>query len=225
MYVNQTSSFAWISQLLLSLCTFCQSAIIGGGIGGTSTAYFLRELFGLDATIDLYESDKIGGRLATIPLGNSKYESGGSVIHPKNKYMVDFVKQLGRFLLDLLYWFPPFSFVILSSIFYSHINLGKQLGCTSSYLPKDAPFFCLHFVFTFQDNGSEKKSRLLNLECLMARSLSLFTKSPAGRLSTLWNYFGGEQNLLHFVRDVKLLLKKCLMYAEFSTNSNLFLTI
>lgn len=70
-------------------------AIIGGGIGGTSASYFLNELFGDDVIIDLYESDTLGGRLATIPIAEHVYEVGGSVIHPKNEYMVKFVSQFG----------------------------------------------------------------------------------------------------------------------------------
>ncbi|KAK8734423.1 hypothetical protein OTU49_017448, partial [Cherax quadricarinatus] len=70
-------------------------AIIGGGIGGTSTAYFLKELFGDNAIIDVYESEKIGGRLATIPIAGDDYEVGGTAIHPKNQYMMDFVSKFG----------------------------------------------------------------------------------------------------------------------------------
>ncbi|XP_064118017.1 prenylcysteine oxidase 1-like [Macrobrachium nipponense] len=70
-------------------------AIIGGGIGGTSASYFLSELFGDDAILDLYEADTIGGRLATIPIGERKYEVGGSIIHPKNEYMVKFASKFG----------------------------------------------------------------------------------------------------------------------------------
>ncbi|XP_021371606.1 prenylcysteine oxidase 1-like [Mizuhopecten yessoensis] len=70
-------------------------AIVGGGIGGTSAAYFMRELFGSDAVIDLYEKNTIGGRLATVNINSREYESGGSIIHPENLYMVNFTKILG----------------------------------------------------------------------------------------------------------------------------------
>lgn len=72
------------------------TAIVGGGIGGTATAYFLQELFGDNVIIDLYESERIGGRLATIPIGEHEYEVGGSIIHPKNQYMLNFVPKLGK---------------------------------------------------------------------------------------------------------------------------------
>ncbi|XP_033751430.1 prenylcysteine oxidase-like [Pecten maximus] len=70
-------------------------AIVGGGIGGTSTAYFMREQFGSEAVIDVYEKNTIGGRLATVNINSRDYESGGSIIHPENLYMVNFTKILG----------------------------------------------------------------------------------------------------------------------------------
>lgn len=73
-------------------------AIIGAGIGGSSASHFVRELFGQQATIDVFEaSDRIGGRLDTTEITGKRFESGGSIIHPDNKYMGDFVKRLGTF--------------------------------------------------------------------------------------------------------------------------------
>ena len=71
-------------------------AIIGGGIGGASASHFLTELFKNYVEIDLFEPKKLGGRLANIEVGGNEYEAGGSVIHPRNKYMQDFVKILGE---------------------------------------------------------------------------------------------------------------------------------
>ncbi|GLH12183.1 Prenylcysteine oxidase [Gryllus bimaculatus] len=66
--------------------------IIGGGIGGSSAAYFLQELFGENnLTTDVFEYNRIGGRLATEVLKGNYYEAGGAIIHPRNKYMSDFV--------------------------------------------------------------------------------------------------------------------------------------
>ncbi|RMX61282.1 hypothetical protein pdam_00007363 [Pocillopora damicornis] len=70
-------------------------AIIGAGIGGSSAAHFIRQLFGPEATIDVYEaSDRIGGRLSTVEIAGKRFESGGSIIHKSNKYMADFVEYL-----------------------------------------------------------------------------------------------------------------------------------
>ena len=71
-------------------------AIIGGGIGGTSTGFFLRQLFGPDKVdIDIYEARKIGGRLATVDVAGRYYETGGSIVHSRNKYMMSFLKSFG----------------------------------------------------------------------------------------------------------------------------------
>ncbi|XP_064353969.1 prenylcysteine oxidase 1 isoform X2 [Dromaius novaehollandiae] len=70
-------------------------AVVGGGIGGTAAAYFLRRQFGRAARIDLFERAAVGGRLATVRVEGRDYEAGGSVIHPLNLHMKHFVKELG----------------------------------------------------------------------------------------------------------------------------------
>ncbi|XP_078589109.1 prenylcysteine oxidase 1-like [Branchiostoma floridae x Branchiostoma japonicum] len=70
-------------------------AVIGGGIGGASSAHYLRKLFGDNVSIDMYEPREVGGRLATVKIGDEEFESGGSIIHPKNHYMVKFAEELG----------------------------------------------------------------------------------------------------------------------------------
>ncbi|CAL7951839.1 unnamed protein product [Xylocopa violacea] len=70
-------------------------AIIGGGIGGAASSHFLTELFKNNLKIDLYEAKSIGGRLATVKIDDNEFEAGGSIIHPQNKYMQEFVKLLG----------------------------------------------------------------------------------------------------------------------------------
>nr|XP_045009546.1 prenylcysteine oxidase 1 isoform X2 [Jaculus jaculus] len=72
-----------------------QRPIIGAGIGGTSSAYYLRQKFGKDVKIDVFERDEVGGRLATLKVQGEDYEAGGSVIHPLNLHMKRFVKELG----------------------------------------------------------------------------------------------------------------------------------
>ncbi|XP_012878036.1 PREDICTED: prenylcysteine oxidase 1 [Dipodomys ordii] len=70
-------------------------AIVGAGIGGTSAAYYLRQKFGKDVKIDVFEREVVGGRLATLSVQGHDYEAGGSVIHPLNLHMKRFVKDLG----------------------------------------------------------------------------------------------------------------------------------
>ncbi|XP_063304724.1 prenylcysteine oxidase 1-like [Pelobates fuscus] len=70
-------------------------AIVGGGIGGSSAAYFLRQKFGKDVQIDVFEKGQVGGRMATIDMDGAEYEAGGSVLHPLNLHMKSFAKELG----------------------------------------------------------------------------------------------------------------------------------
>ncbi|KAM9069742.1 prenylcysteine oxidase 1 isoform X1 [Sarcophilus harrisii] len=69
-------------------------AVIGAGIGGTSASYYLRQKFGKDVKIHVFERGKVGGRLATVNVEGQDYEAGGSVIHPLNLHMKRFVKEL-----------------------------------------------------------------------------------------------------------------------------------
>lgn len=79
---------------LLCCCSF--EAVVGGGIGGTAAAYYLRQEFGVGVTIDVFEPGTVGGRLATVKIGDHEYETGGSVIHPLNLHMKHFIEKLGR---------------------------------------------------------------------------------------------------------------------------------
>ncbi|CAG7821289.1 unnamed protein product [Allacma fusca] len=70
-------------------------AIVGAGVGGAAVAYFLKELGHNTGIIDLYEkSNAIGGRLHTVDLYGKSYETGGSIIHPRNQYAQNLVKKL-----------------------------------------------------------------------------------------------------------------------------------
>ena len=69
------------------------SAVIGGGIGGTSVSYFLKKSLP-DSSVTLYEPGDIGGRLRTVDIAEMNYECGGSIIHPKNRLMVEMVKEM-----------------------------------------------------------------------------------------------------------------------------------
>jgi len=69
-------------------------AIIGGGIGGTSAAFFLRQKISNKANIELIDDKEgLGGRVATVhvPSVRRDYEIGGSIIHSSNKLMTDFL--------------------------------------------------------------------------------------------------------------------------------------
>lgn len=69
--------------------------IVGAGIGGTSAAYFLRELFGDNVEIDIFEKQHVGGRITPVTISGNNYNAGGTIIHPSNLYMVNFTDLLG----------------------------------------------------------------------------------------------------------------------------------
>ncbi len=86
-------------------------AIIGAGISGTSAAYFLSKTPGLNPKIDVYSKDPVGGRMATINIQGYDFETGGSILHPRNRYMKQFAEQFGT----LRFLFYDFSKHFISS--------------------------------------------------------------------------------------------------------------
>jgi len=70
-------------------------AIIGAGISGASAAHFLSQLTDGRALLDVYERGRVGGRLASALVAGKRYETGGCVVHPENRYMSTFVRELG----------------------------------------------------------------------------------------------------------------------------------
>ncbi|CAH8486588.1 unnamed protein product [Schistosoma turkestanicum] len=69
-------------------------AVVGGGIGGASSAYFLRKIFGDKVSITLFEkSGQIGGRIKAVPFCGAIRESGASTIHSSNMYMIRFAQE------------------------------------------------------------------------------------------------------------------------------------
>jgi len=59
-------------------------AVLGAGIGGTAVSYHIKQLLP-KAEVTVFESGKIGGRLATTQIAGHEYETGGSIIHPANR--------------------------------------------------------------------------------------------------------------------------------------------
>ncbi|XP_026195340.1 prenylcysteine oxidase 1 [Anabas testudineus] len=70
-------------------------AVVGAGIGGAAAAFYLRQEFGDGVKIDVFEPGAVGGRLATVKVGDHEYEMGGTVIHPLNLHMKHFIEKLG----------------------------------------------------------------------------------------------------------------------------------
>lgn len=71
-------------------------AIVGAGVGGCTAAYYLRDQSGSDVDIRVFSQDgRVGGRTAVIEMEGHLYETGASIIHTSNKYLVDFADKFG----------------------------------------------------------------------------------------------------------------------------------
>jgi len=71
-------------------------AVVGGGIAGSTASLFLRSLFGEEVAIDLYEpSSSLCGRVASAEISGEYFESGGSILHPKNYYSSHLMNKFG----------------------------------------------------------------------------------------------------------------------------------
>ncbi|EFA75628.1 hypothetical protein PPL_11134 [Heterostelium album PN500] len=69
-------------------------AIIGGGIGGSSCAYYLHNQLGSRLEITVFEREMVGGRARIVDIDGSPAELGGSIIHPLNENINQLVKDL-----------------------------------------------------------------------------------------------------------------------------------
>ena len=74
---------------------------MGGGISGSATAHFLRT-YSTDETktsieIEIFEKESmVGGRMSSIELSEGEFfESGGTILHPKNYHSLRFTELLG----------------------------------------------------------------------------------------------------------------------------------
>ncbi|XP_065196320.1 prenylcysteine oxidase 1-like [Sycon ciliatum] len=78
-------------------------AIVGAGIGGSATAYYVRQeldkvLKGSGAAVDIHvydQSDRVCGRLRSMVIGGQSFEVGAAVAHPKNQYISDLTYAVG----------------------------------------------------------------------------------------------------------------------------------
>ena len=73
-------------------------AVIGAGVGGCFAANFLKEFNGgqnLEIHVWNKKEDRVGGRTATCNFAGHVYETGASIMHSSNKYLVDAAKKYG----------------------------------------------------------------------------------------------------------------------------------
>ena len=71
-------------------------AVIGYGIGGTATAYFLRELLGASVELHVFSDGKVGGRIGVVEIAGKRFEAGAANIHKKNHYVNELSAKLGK---------------------------------------------------------------------------------------------------------------------------------
>lgn len=75
-------------------------AIVGAGIGGASSAYYLRELLGGNASIIVFEeSIRVGGRVGNVSYTNTTgatvpLEIGASILYSGNQHLVTVIDKL-----------------------------------------------------------------------------------------------------------------------------------
>src|SRR4029453_3159640 len=71
-------------------------AIIGAGMAGCSAAYFLREIFGDELAIVVFEkAQQVGGRVQRRTFAGTAIETGATLIHSSNAYLSAFIETLG----------------------------------------------------------------------------------------------------------------------------------
>lgn len=76
-------------------CTAEKVAIVGGGVGGAATAYYLHKADS-NAEIHLFESEqRLGGPLQEVTFEGRVVELGHPVFHKKNKLSAQLVQELG----------------------------------------------------------------------------------------------------------------------------------
>ena len=71
-------------------------AVIGYGVGGTATAYFLRELLGDSVELHVFSDGRVGGRTGIVKFSGKSFEAGASIIHKKNRYMSALSAKFGK---------------------------------------------------------------------------------------------------------------------------------
>ena len=74
-------------------------AVIGAGVGGCFAANFLRELGGQKLEIHVWnkKGSRVGGRTATTEFAGHTFETGASIMHSSNKYLMDAANKYGMF--------------------------------------------------------------------------------------------------------------------------------
>ena len=79
------------SRMLLGLVQGERVAIVGAGIGGASSAYWLR---GGNEIVVFEANDRVGGRLEHFNYGNGTYELGAAIVVSGNRYVLELAEAM-----------------------------------------------------------------------------------------------------------------------------------
>eukprot|EP01069_Polyplicarium_translucidae_P001246 Polyplicarium_translucidae@DN1592_c0_g1_i2.p1 len=96
----------WLFLLGFRAVICCRVAIVGGGIGGAATSFFLRNQLPRrclnDLRIEVFEeSADVGGRIRSMSASGRRAEVGAGVVHSSNRYFSSFVETLNLTLEEL----------------------------------------------------------------------------------------------------------------------------
>lgn len=69
--------------------------VVGAGVAGAFTAYFLRQQLGPEAEIVVWERQaRPGGRVSEMEIAGRRMEAGATLIHSSNRYLVEAMERL-----------------------------------------------------------------------------------------------------------------------------------
>lgn len=71
--------------------------VVGGGISGLNTAYYLKKKYPKLKILLLEAGEKLGGRLQTIQYHGTQYEAGGARFSNNHKRLIHLLKHLGLY--------------------------------------------------------------------------------------------------------------------------------
>ena len=193
-------------------------AVIGGGIGGTSAAFFLKQKMSRNVEIDLIDDGgALGGRLATVhvPEVDREYETGGSIIHSSNKLMLKFMDICG-----LKKKFHPFSPITIHKdgepVFqgweYSWLDtvrMGWRYGFKLSYklarfVDKLVNKFSRKMLESMELNDEMDLTKVTLAEKLDSLDIDQLLINELATLATLGNYGQMPDSLHAFVGFVAM---------------------
>ncbi|RWS04298.1 Prenylcysteine oxidase-like protein, partial [Dinothrombium tinctorium] len=204
--------------------------VVGGGVGGSSVSYFLRERLTESDTIDVFEqSDRIGGRVRSKRFCGHSYETGASIIHSKNKYAASFAQKFGltkrpnsRSTLgifdgsEFIFIENKYDFITILQLFWKyHLDLIKVPLIIESMMKDFAWIYTLQEEgISFENVGDLLKSMNIEFPLLTETSFENYLENEKGikdktvkqllQSITLVNYGQSVKDLHAFVGSVAI---------------------